>query len=233
MSLVVLEHVCRSFTVGEGQVFALRDASLCVPPGEFVVVLGPSGSGKTTLLNLVGGLDRPTSGRVEVAGRDLASLDEAALTRYRREIVGFVFQFFNLVPTLTALENVELVAGLVPAPLDPREVLAEVGLADRMDHFPAALSGGEQQRVAIARALVKNPSLLLADEPTGSLDAETGIRVLASLRRLSGLLGHTVMLVTHNQEIARMATRVVRMHSGMVAETSVNQHPLPPEELSW
>jgi putative ABC transport system ATP-binding protein len=231
--LVLLEHVWRRFGAGETEVVALRDASLEIPPGEFVVFLGPSGSGKTTLLNLIGGLDRPSSGRVLVAGRDLGGLDEAGLTAYRRDVVGFIFQFFNLVPTLTARENVELVAGLVPAPLDGRKVLSAVGLAGREEHFPAALSGGEQQRVAIARALVKNPALLLADEPTGSLDYETGLRVLEVLYEVPRSLGHGVLLVTHNQEIARIADRVVRLHSGAIAEVTVNPHPLPPREVRW
>ena len=231
--LAVLEGVNRTFGEGPRQVVALRDLTLEIPRGEFVVFLGPSGSGKTTLLNIVGGLDLPTVGRVTIAGHDLTDLDEAGLTRYRRDVVGFVFQFFNLVPTLTARENVELVAGLVPEPEDVDETLEAVGLTGRDDHFPGALSGGEQQRVAIARALVKGPELLLADEPTGSLDFETGIRVLAVLQQTTRASGHGVMLVTHNQEIARMADRVVRLHSGRVAEVVVNTEPAPASELRW
>ncbi|MBI3909730.1 MAG: ABC transporter ATP-binding protein [Armatimonadetes bacterium] len=232
-SLVLLEHVHKRYRLGEVEVAALRDVSLSLSPGEFVVFVGPSGSGKTTLLNIIGGLDRPTSGRVTVAGRDLAALDESSLTAYRRDVVGFVFQFFNLVPTLTARENVELVAELVPEPLDAGEVLAAVGLAEREDHFPAALSGGEQQRVAIARALVKRPALVLADEPTGNLDYETAIRVLEVMREVSRALAHGVLLVTHNQEITRMADRVVRLHSGEIAEVRPNPHPVPPQDLRW
>ncbi|HXG24141.1 MAG TPA: ABC transporter ATP-binding protein, partial [Chthonomonadales bacterium] len=199
----------------------------------FVVFVGPSGSGKTTLLNVIGGLDKPTSGRLVVAGRSLTEMDEATLTRYRREVVGFIFQFFNLVPTLTARENVELVAELVPNPMDVQEVLAAVGLADRADHFPAALSGGEQQRVAIARALVKRPALILADEPTGSLDYETGIRVLEVMQEACHGRTQGVFLVTHNQEITRMADRVVRLHSGQIAEVMPNPNPVPARELQW
>jgi putative ABC transport system ATP-binding protein len=231
--LVLLERVWKRYGEGGTEVAALRDASLEIPHGEFVVFLGPSGSGKTTLLNIIGGLDRPTSGRVIVAGYDLAALDDAGLTAYRRDVIGFVFQFFNLVPTLTARENVELVAGLVPDPLDAGKVLAAVGLADREEHFPSALSGGEQQRVAIARALVKAPLVVLADEPTGNLDFDTGIRVLKVLRELPRSLGRSVLLVTHNQEITRMADRVVRIHSGSIAEVSVNPAPVAAEELRW
>jgi len=239
--LIVLEHVEKRYPMGETEVTALRDVSLTIPPGEFVVFLGPSGSGKTTLLNLIGGLEKPTAGRLVVAGHDLTGMDEAELTAYRRDVIGFVFQFFNLVPTLTAWENVALIAELVPDALDPSAVLAAVGLADREKHFPAALSGGEQQRVAIARALVKRPALVLADEPTGSLDYETSVRVLKALDEIPHTLsrwgsrdaGHGVLLVTHNQEIARMADRVVRLHSGSVAAVTVNRVKARPEELQW
>jgi len=231
--LVALKHVWKRFPIGETEVAALRDISLEIPAGEFVVFLGPSGSGKTTLLNLIGGLDQPTSGEVWVAGRLLSDLDEGELTAYRRDVVGFVFQFFNLVPTLTALENVELVAELVADPEDPFQVLESVGLGGREDHFPAALSGGEQQRVAIARAMVKNPAVILSDEPTGNLDFETAIRVLRVLRDVARSERHTVLLVTHNQDIARMADRVIRMHSGQVADVTVNSRPAEPEELHW
>jgi len=231
--LVVLKQVWKRFPIGDTEVAALRDVSLEIPAGEFVVFLGPSGSGKTTLLNLIGGLDQPTSGEVWVAGRLLSELDERELTAYRRDVVGFVFQFFNLVPTLTALENVELVAELVADPEDPAAVLESVGLSGREDHFPAALSGGEQQRVAIARAMVKNPAVILSDEPTGNLDFETAIRVLRVLRDVARSERHTVLLVTHNQDIARMADRVIRMHSGQIAEVTVNSQPTAPEELRW
>jgi putative ABC transport system ATP-binding protein len=231
--LVILDHVEKRYGWGATEVRALRDVCLELPAGEFVVFVGPSGSGKTTLLNVIGGLDKPTSGMLMVAGRSLAEMDEPALTRYRREVVGFVFQFFNLIPTLTARENVELVAELVPKPLDVQEVLTAVGLADRADHFPAALSGGEQQRVAIARALVKRPALILADEPTGSLDYETGIRVLEVMQEACRGRAQGVFLVTHNQEITRMADRVVRLHSGQIAEVTRNPHPVPARELQW
>jgi putative ABC transport system ATP-binding protein len=200
------------------RVEALAGVDLQLDAGEFAVVLGPSGSGKTTLLNLMGGLDRPSGGRLRVAGRDLGSLSDAELTRYRREHVGFVFQFFNLVPTLTALENVLLTAGLVEAPRDAERLLDAVGLGERARHFPGQLSGGEQQRVAIARALVKNPSLILADEPTGSLDSEIGARVLELLRRLARDEGRTVVLVTHNEALTRFADRLLRLRDGRVVE---------------
>ncbi|MCS6775287.1 MAG: ABC transporter ATP-binding protein [Chloroherpetonaceae bacterium] len=231
--LAHLEHLEKQYGEGEIAVHALQDINLELPQGEFVVFVGPSGSGKTTLLNIIGGLDRPTRGRVVVAGRDLTNLDEAGLTRYRRDVVGFIFQFFNLVPTLTARENVELVAELARDPLDPMQVLAAVGLKDRAEHFPATLSGGEQQRVALARALVKRPALILADEPTGSLDYETGIRVLQVMREVTRDMGRSIFLVTHNSEITRMADRVVHLRSGRIAEVYVNPHPLAPEELRW
>jgi putative ABC transport system ATP-binding protein len=231
--LAILDHVEKRYPLGEVEVYALRNVSLELPGGEFVVFVGPSGSGKTTLMNIIGGLDQPTAGRAIVSGCDLGSLDENALTAYRRDVVGFVFQFFNLIPTLTARENVELVAELVPDPLDPKEVLAAVGLADREDHFPSALSGGEQQRVAVARALVKRPSLILADEPTGSLDFETAIRVLDVMREASRQVTRGVFLVTHNAEITRMADRVVRLHSGEIASVQMNLEPTPPSDLRW
>ena len=231
--MVVVEHVSRTYGSGPAAVHATRDVSFTVQPGELVALVGRSGSGKTTLLNIIGGLDQATSGRVIVAGHDLGALDEAELTAYRRDVVGFVFQFFNLVPTLTARENVELVAGLVADPEGPAQVLQAVGLGGREDHFPSALSGGEQQRVAIARALVKRPMLVLADEPTGNLDYETGVRVLKVLREVPRSMGRAVLLVTHNQEIARMADRVVRLHSGVISDVAVNPEPLPPEEVRW
>jgi putative ABC transport system ATP-binding protein len=232
---VLLEGVEKTYGRGEVAVHALRGIDVEVPAGQLVVILGPSGSGKTTLLNLVGGIETPSAGRISVAGRDITGLDERALTAYRRAEVGFVFQFFNLVATLTALENVALVAELV-GERDPRaaeEALATVGLADRADHFPAALSGGEQQRVAIARALVKRPALLLADEPTGSLDLATGRQVLAALRAASDGDGRTVLLVTHNSAIAGMADRVLRMGSGRLVDDRLQPSPLAAEEVTW
>ena len=232
---VRLSDVHKAYGSGEVAVHALRGISIAVPEGQFVVVLGPSGSGKTTLMNLVGGIERQSSGSIEVAGRDLAGLSDADLTAYRRDTVGFVFQFFNLVPTLTAIENVQLVAELVGRSdvEDSVRALQAVGLADRVDHFPAALSGGEQQRVAIARAIVKGPPLLLCDEPTGSLDLDTGRQVLGVLHRLSRIGGRTVLLVTHNSAIATIADRVVRMRSGEIADDYQVSDPQVPEEVSW
>jgi putative ABC transport system ATP-binding protein len=234
-SAILLEGVTKTYGSGEVAVHALRGIDLDVRAGQFVVVLGPSGSGKTTLMNLVGGMEPPTDGRITVAGTLLNGLDDAALTAYRRDTVGFVFQFFNLVPTLTALENVLLVAELVGR--KDREstlaVLRAVSLEDRADHFPAAMSGGEQQRIAIARAIVKDPPLLLCDEPTGSLDLETGRQVLAVLHRLSREGGRTVLLVTHNSAIATMADRVIRMRSGALVDDRLNDSPVPPDEITW
>ena len=220
---------------GVTAVQALRDVSLDIVPGQFVVLLGPSGSGKTTLLNLVGGIEHPTSGQIEVAGVDIGLLRGERQTEYRRDRVGFVFQFFNLVPTLTAQENVEVIAELTG--LDPArrslDALARVGLTDLADRFPGQLSGGQQQRVAIARAIVKEPPLLLCDEPTGSLDLETGRQVLGVLRDLAREGHHTVLLVTHNSAIASMADRVVWLHSGTIAREQRVERPLEAEELEW
>ncbi len=229
-----LASVGKVYGEGDLAVHALRDIDLEVPRGQFVVVLGPSGSGKTTLMNLVGGIEPATSGRVEIGGQDLAGLDDRSLTAYRRDRVGFVFQFFNLIPTLTALENVALIGELVGVGEDEaRRALQAVGLDGRSDHFPSALSGGEQQRVAIARAVVKRPGLLLCDEPTGSLDLETGRQVLAVLRRLNRADGRTVMLVTHNSAIAAMADRVLRLHSGRIHEDALQVSPIEPEAVTW
>lgn len=218
--LITLEGAGKRYRNGKplGWVHALSDVTLSLPAGELTVILGPSGSGKTTLLNLVGALDRPTSGRVVVAGHDLTKLSEAELTRYRRKTVGFVFQFFNLVPTLTAEENVRLAAELVAHPRDPQTLLAAVGLAERAHHFPNQLSGGEQQRVAVARALVKDPAVVLADEPTGSLDSETGAGVLDLLTRLARDDGRAVLLVTHNTTLVDRADGVIRLKDGRVVE---------------
>jgi putative ABC transport system ATP-binding protein len=232
---VRLSDVHKAYGSGDVAVHALRGISMAVPEGQFVVILGPSGSGKTTLMNLVGGIERQSSGSIEVAGRGLAGLSDADLTAYRRDSVGFVFQFFNLVPTLTAIENVQLVAELVGRSdvEESVQALRAVGLEDRADHFPAALSGGEQQRVAIARAIVKAPTLLLCDEPTGSLDLETGRQVLGVLHRLSRVGGRTVLLVTHNSAIATIADRVVRMRSGEIADDYQVSNPTVPEAVSW
>ncbi len=228
-----LSDVWKTYAMGEVEVRALAGISLELPPGEFVVVLGPSGSGKTTLLNVVGGLDRPTRGNVVVGGTDIGGMNDRQLTEYRRASVGFIFQFFNLIPTLTARENVELAAELVGDAGRAERALEQVELADRAGHFPAELSGGEQQRVAIARALVKNPLVMLADEPTGSLDYETALRVLRSLRDVTRAEKQSVLLVTHNQVIGEMADRVIRLRSGEITEVRENPSPAEPESLSW
>jgi putative ABC transport system ATP-binding protein len=219
--------------MGEVEVPALHPMDLTIYQGEFIVMLGPSGSGKTTLLNLIGGIDTPTSGRILFRGQDLAQMDEDRLTGYRRDNVGFVFQFFNLVPTLTAREYVEFVAELVHESQSAGEVLESVGLGERADHFPSELSGGEQQRVAIARALVKNPPLLLADEPTGNLDYETGKKVLKLMRDVAVAEGVTVILVTHNSAIADIADRTIHLRSGDITGIDVNHSPVDPEDLKW
>ncbi len=231
--LLRLRNVDKTFQMGEVAVEALSDVSLDVYAGEFLVMVGPSGSGKTTILNLVGGLDSVTAGRVWFEDREITAFTPAELTRYRRETVGFIFQFYNLVPNLTACENVMVSTELSRDPMDVVEALRLVDMEDRMDHFPSQLSGGEQQRVAIARALAKKPTLLLCDEPTGSLDFATGKRVLRTLLDLKQQLGKTVVLITHNSAIAQMADRVVRLRSGQVVELHDNPQPLPPEEVVW
>ncbi len=236
--LIALQDVSKTYRMGEVEVHALRRLNLEIPAGQFVVLLGPSGSGKTTTLNLLGGLDRPTSGRVLVEGEDITQYDDHRLTTYRAQKVGFVFQFFNLIPTLTAAENIAFALELTTrdhTTIQRRtaELLALVGLEDRADHFPSQLSGGEQQRVAIARALAGRPSLLLADEPTGNLDVETGRQVLRALRDLNREAGVTVVLVTHNTAIAPMADRIVRLHSGTVAADELVSTPQAPESLNW
>jgi putative ABC transport system ATP-binding protein len=225
--------ITKVYRMGEVEVHALRGVDLCVWDGEFVVILGPSGSGKSTLLNVLGGLDAPTAGVVRYREHDLAHPDDRALTAYRREHVGFVFQFYNLVPSLTARENVALAAEIAPRPLAAEDALERVGLSRRMDHFPSQLSGGEQQRVAIARAIAKRPDVLLCDEPTGALDAATGRSVLEVLDRVNRELGTTVAVITHNASIAGMADRVVRMADGLVAREERNARRASPTEISW
>lgn len=231
--LLRMEQVHRTFWMGQAPVHAVRDVSLEVYEGEFLVMAGPSGSGKSTLLNLLGGLDRPTKGRLWFRQQELSAFIPAELTRYRREKIGFVFQFYNLVPNLTARENVLLAAELSAQPMDPLEALRLVELEDRQDHFPSQLSGGEQQRAAIARALAKNPELLLCDEPTGALDDVTGKRILRLLVDLKNQLGKTIVLITHNTAIAQIADRVIRLRSGQVVETHRNLSPQRPEEITW
>lgn len=219
--------------MGDLDVVALKGVSLTIRASDFIVILGASGSGKSTLLNILGGLDTPTSGRVQYRDRDLTKATDAELTAYRRSAVGFVFQFYNIIPSLTALENVQLVTELVDDPMDAREALKLVGLADRIDHFPSQMSGGEQQRVAIARAIAKRPDVLLCDEPTGALDFETGILVLDVIDMVHRELGTTVALITHNASIADMAERVIRMRSGTIVEEHTNATRKLPRELSW
>ena len=228
-----LEDVSRSYQMGLVEVKALTGVTLDIMRGEFIVILGPSGSGKTTLLNLVGGIDSPSSGKITVDGIEISALDEKGLTDYRRNHIGFVFQFFNLIPTLTARENVEFAAELVKEPRDPLEVLEVVGLKERADHYPSELSGGEQQRVAIARALAKDPPILLCDEPTGELDFETGKHILGAMRMINELNRKTILLVTHNTAIANMAHRVTRLRSGEVVEDRRNESPIDPQDLRW
>jgi putative ABC transport system ATP-binding protein len=231
--LLRLQTVEKIFHMGEVDVQALRDVSCEIYQGEFLVVVGPSGSGKTTLLNLVGGLDTVNSGEVWYRDRLLSEFSAAELTRYRRDTVGFVFQFYNLVPNLTARENVMVATEISRRPMDVDEALQVVDLLERGDHFPAQMSGGEQQRVAIARAVAKDPELLLCDEPTGALDYTTGKRILRLLVDLKSRLGKTVVLITHNAAIARAADRMIRLRSGQIVETSVNPQPTPPEEITW
>jgi putative ABC transport system ATP-binding protein len=221
------------YRTGEVDVVALRHVDLEIFPGEFVVILGPSGSGKSTLLNILGGLDVPTGGSVRFLDHDLTVDDDRALTRFRRDHVGFVFQFYNLIPSLTAVENVALVTELAEAPMDPGDALRLVDLGDRLHHFPAQLSGGEQQRVAIARAVAKRPDVLLCDEPTGALDYETGIRVLEVLERVNRELGATIAIITHNAAIAAMGDRVIRMRSGQIVEEARNPRRASPADVQW
>ena len=228
-----IENVSKSYPMGVLTVDALKEVSLKIKKGEFLVVLGPSGSGKTTLLNLIGGIDSANLGKITVCNQEVTSLDERGLNEYRRNNIGFIFQFFNLVPTLTAGENIELAAELVAEPRGVMDVLSDVGLCERVDHFPSELSGGEQQRVAIARALVKNPPILLCDEPTGDLDFETGIHILKVIRDVCQANGRTVLLVTHNTAIGQIADRVIRLRSGKIAEATENPSPIDPEELRW
>ena len=229
----VARGLTKVYRMGEVEVCALRGADLDLYPGEFVVLLGPSGSGKSTLLNILGGLDVPTAGTVRYRDHDLTAGDEASLTRYRRDHVGFVFQFYNLIPSLTARENVALVTEIARAPMEPEEALKLVGLDGRMDHFPSQMSGGEQQRVAIARAIAKRPQVLLCDEPTGALDLKTGALVLEAVERANRELGATTAVITHNASIADMADRVVSIADGRITAVRANPTKKPPRELNW
>ena len=227
------EGLTKIYRMGEVEVHALRGIDLLLYAGELVVLLGPSGSGKSTLLNILGGLDVPTAGHVWYHGEDLTSASDAELTAFRREHVGFVFQFYNLIPSLTARENVAIVTEIAPQPLASQEALTMVGLTDRLDHFPAQLSGGEQQRVAIARAIAKRPVVMLCDEPTGALDSSTGIRVLDALEQVNRTMGTTTVIITHNVDIARMAHRVLYMADGRIVREQVNAQRIAARELHW
>ena len=230
---VKLENVSKIYGSKEVKIVAVDEISFQIDKGEFVVIVGPSGAGKTTVLNILGGMDKATSGKVLVDGRDIAQYSDRQLTAYRREDIGFVFQFYNLVPNLTALENVELALQICKNPLDAKTVLKEVGLKDRLTNFPAQLSGGEQQRVSIARALAKNPNLLLCDEPTGALDYQTGKAILKLLQDMCREKGMTVIVITHNSALTPMADRVIKIKNGKVSKTILNEHPTPVEEIEW
>ena len=232
-AVLAVAELRKVYDMGEVRVEALRGVTVSIAPGEFVVMLGPSGSGKSTLLNILGGLDTPTSGQVLYRGTDLSKANDDALTRYRREHVGFVFQFYNLVPALTARENVALVTDLAPDGMRPEDALALVGLSNRLDHFPSQLSGGEQQRVAIARAIAKRPDVLLCDEPTGALDVATGAVVLGALARINRELRTTTAVITHNAVIGDLADRVLRLADGQIVSDLRNDHRLEPEALQW
>ena len=226
-------NLTKVYDMGEVQVQALRALDLDLYTSELVVLLGPSGSGKSTLLNILGGLDRASAGRVTYLDQDLTHASDRELTQYRRQFVGFVFQFYNLIPSLTARENVAVVTEIARNPMKPEEALALVDLTDRLDHFPSQLSGGQQQRIAIARAIAKNPAVLLCDEPTGALDSATGVVVLEALERVNRELGTTTVLITHNAEVAAMADRVVHLSDGHITGVETNQHRKSPRELHW
>lgn len=233
MSYIELKNVKKEYIMGSVKIKAAHDVSFTVEKGELVVILGPSGAGKTTILNLLGGMDSATSGKIIVDGEDITSYKRKELIGYRRNSIGFVFQFYNLVQNLTALENVELSVQICKDPLDPATVLEQVGLKDRINNFPAQLSGGEQQRVAIARAIAKNPKLLLCDEPTGALDSKTGIKILELLEKSCRKLGMTTIIITHNAMISEIADKVIRLKNGTIEEIKINKNPKDVKELDW
>lgn len=233
MSFIELKNVVKTYQMGEIRINAVDKLSFPIEKGEFVIIVGPSGAGKTTVLNILGGMDKPTSGAIFVDGTDIAQFDEKALTQYRRDDVGFVFQFYNLVQNLTAYENVELATQLCKNPVDAETILAEVGLANRKDNFPSQLSGGEQQRVAIARALAKNPKLLLCDEPTGALDYVTGKSILKLLQDMCRERGMTVIVITHNSALMPMADKIVKINDGKIDKILLNKSPVPVEQIEW
>lgn len=234
MASIRVEHLSKIYNQGkENEVIALNDVSFSAQEGEFIVIIGPSGAGKSTLLNLLGGMDTPTSGSYWIGEEDAAKFSSKELQLLRRDKIGFVFQFYNLMPSLTALENVALASSVVSDPFDPKETLEGVGLGKRLGNFPSELSGGEQQRVAIARALVKNPALLLCDEPTGALDSKTGASIIKLLSDVCQKYKKTVLMVTHNAKIATVAHRVIKIADGRIQDDAINEHPLSPEEVSW
>ena len=233
MSYIELKNVKKEYIMGSVKIKAAHDVSFTVEKGELVVILGPSGAGKTTILNLLGGMDSATSGKIVVDGEDITSYKRKELIGYRRNSIGFVFQFYNLVQNLTALENVELAVQICKNPLDPATVLEQVGLKDRINNFPAQLSGGEQQRVAVARAIAKNPKLLLCDEPTGALDSKTGIKILDLLEKSCRELGMTTIIITHNAMISEIADKVIRLKNGTIEEIKINKKPKNVKELDW
>lgn len=233
MAIVEFRNVSRVYTSGDHELRALDGVDLSLEEGRFVVILGPSGAGKSTLLNLLGGLDSPTSGKIVVCGKDISTLSNNELADYRAETVGFVFQFYNLIPTLTVHENVALVKEITKEPLSATKMLSEVGLADHAKNFPSELSGGEQQRVSIARALAKNPRILLCDEPTGALDSATGVLVLKLLLRMAREYGKTIVIVTHNQNIAKMADTVIRVKNGKVISVTEQENPASADDIDW
>ena len=232
-TFVKLENITKIYHMGEVEIRAVDGIDFSIQKGEFVVIVGPSGAGKTTVLNILGGMDTASGGRVTVDGQDITKYSERQLTGYRRDDIGFVFQFYNLIPNLTALENVEMALQICRNPLDARAVLKEVGLEERMDNFPAQLSGGEQQRVSIARALAKNPKLLLCDEPTGALDYNTGKAILKLLQEMCREKGMTVIVITHNSALAPMADRLIKIKNGKVSSMKVNENPISIDEIEW
>lgn len=233
MIVLKAENLSKTYQMGEIEVKALQDTSFEIEQGEFVVILGPSGSGKSTMLNILGGMDVPTSGRVLLYDEEITCYNERQLTEYRRNKVGFIFQFYNIMANLTAEENVELATEISPNPLPVEEILEAVGLWERRDHFPSQMSGGEQQRVSIARAVAKNPEILLCDEPTGALDFNTGISILSLLRKVNREMGKTVIVITHNSDIAFMADRVIKMRSGQIIDNYRNESPMAVEDIKW